>query len=82
MSRGEYRELERLDEWFEQTGNDYLAMELDVQMVVRAMVDEEAAEGLVDWFKEHHHPDCNNEDWVRGFVDGALSKFEEISKQL
>ena len=84
MNVGEYDQLQRLGQWREVAGTDYnrLLAGITAYEISKIMGGEDGPDNLVQWFKDEHPDNCNDESWVDGFIDGALAKFEEINEKL
>jgi hypothetical protein len=80
------KELRRLARWRAGWGYDYLRVTIDAEDVIAAIQghSEHREVDVAEWFREigDETSSHEDEDWVRGFVKGALEVWADIEPQL
>ena len=78
-----WAELDRLERWNESLGmdRDVVLDDLSFRQVADEM-DEDAGGDIENLVREKHGNDIDNPEWVKGFISGALSKFDDLKPKL
>jgi hypothetical protein len=89
LHHADWVELQRLQKWRGNLGTDYDAVlygspSLTFHVIAREMGNdsEEHVEGIVEIIHGRFGPDVNDEQWLDGFITGALKKFSELEEQM
>lgn len=82
VHRGDYAELERLRSWHDTEGWSHIDVTAADMANEMSDGDTDRSKDLLEILTEDAGRYIENEDYVRGFVDGALEKFEELEAKL
>ncbi len=85
LHRAEFSEMERLERWNDTCGNDRLQVigQMTFRKLAAVMTNEDGTEDDIDAeMRRTNGDDINDEEWLEGFIDGALGKYCELKGQL
>jgi len=79
----DWAELDQLERWNESLGmnRDVVLDDLSFRQVADEM-DENAAADIESFVRDANGGDIDNPAWVKGFISGALTKFDELKPAL
>jgi predicted Zn-dependent peptidase len=79
----DWGELDRLERWNESLGmnRDVVLDDISFRQVADEM-DENTAADIESFVRKANGGDIDNPVWVKGFVSGALTKFDELKPAL
>jgi hypothetical protein len=83
LHHADWAELNRLERWNENLGPDpdIVLDNLSFRQVAEAMDDNKAAD-IESFVREANGDDIDNPAWIKGFIDGAMAKFDELKPAL
>jgi hypothetical protein len=85
LNDAEYLDLERLERWRDESGNNFpmILSQTSFKEIAALMANETEPEGdPTDWARETWGDDINQQAWVEAFVSAALPKFQELRGKL
>jgi len=75
----DWEELDRLQRWNESLGTDRDGVLDDISFrQVADEMDEDTGADIENFVREVNGDDIDQPEWAKGFISGALSKFEEL----